>query len=112
MSKKFFLFTIIVLMAFSSGAQTLPDGFSLTDIASGSWTEPVGTAFNSSGSKMFVWEKRGQVFVCNWDNATHTYIKQTTPVLNISEEVGNWRDHGLLGFAVDPNFDTNGLIYL
>jgi len=112
MSKKFFLFTIIVLMAFSSGAQTLPDGFSLTDIASGSWTEPVGTAFNSSGSKMFVWEKRGQVFVCNWDNATHTYIKQTTPVLNISEEVGNWRDHGLLGFAVDPDFDTNGLIYL
>ncbi len=27
-------------------------------------------------------------------------------------EVGNWDDHGLTGFALDPNFDTNGLIYL
>lgn len=112
MVKKFLFVAVFFISVISVGAQTLPTGFSLTDIASGSWTEPVGTAFDSSGSKMFVWEKRGRVYVCNWDNATHTYIKQSTPVLNIGEEVGNWRDHGLLGFAVDPHFSTNGFIYL
>src|SRR6185503_961577 len=29
-----------------------------------------------------------------------------------SPEVGNWRDHGLLGFTLDPNFLSNGYIYL
>ena len=33
-------------------------------------------------------------------------------LLNISEEVGAWVDHGFLGFALDPNFRTNGYIYL
>lgn len=112
MIKKFLLLALVAFATVTANAQTLPPGFSLVDIASGTWTEPVGTAFNSTGTKMFVWEKRGQVFVCNWDDGSHEYIKQTTPVLNISEEVGNWRDHGMLGFAVDPNFETNGYIYV
>jgi PKD repeat protein len=33
-------------------------------------------------------------------------------LLDISEEVGAWHDHGLLGFALHPQFDTNGYIYL
>ena len=33
-------------------------------------------------------------------------------VLDISEEVGAWHDHGLLGFALHPQFETNGYIYL
>lgn len=90
-------------------AQTLPPGFSYTDVASG-WTEPVGAITNSTGTKLFVWEKGGKVFVCNWNGSS--YVKQATAVLDISPEVGNWRDHGLLGFALDPNFETNGLIYL
>lgn len=55
-------------------------------------------------------EKGGKVFVCNW-NGTN-YIKQSTAVLDISPEVGNWRDHGMLGFALDPDFEINGLIYV
>ncbi|MEP7164536.1 MAG: PQQ-dependent sugar dehydrogenase [Ferruginibacter sp.] len=86
----------------------LPPGFSFTNISSG-WVQPMGTAFNADGTKLFVWEKAGKVYVCNWDGTT--YVKQATPVLDISPEVGNWRDHGLLGFALDPNFNTNGLIY-
>ena len=107
-------FTKIVLLAsffFSIGsltAQTLPSGFSFTEMTG--WNQPVGTAFNTSGSKMFVWEKGGRVYVCNWDGSN--YIKQATAVLNISPEVGDWRDHGLLGFALDPNFDANGFIYV
>ena len=92
-------------------AQTLPPGFSMTTIGSG-WSEPVGTAFNKAGTKLFVWQKNGLVYVCNWNATTQTYVKQATPVLDISPEVGDWRDHGMLGFTIDPNFDTNGLIYV
>ncbi len=102
----FFLFTLV-----SVKAQTLPAGFFIHNIGAG-WTEPVGAAFNKSGTQLFVWEKGGKVFVCNWSATTSSYRKQARPVLDISPEVGNWRDHGLLGFAVDPHFEYNGYIYL
>jgi glucose/arabinose dehydrogenase len=92
-------------------AQTFPSGFSKSNIGSG-WNQPVGAAFTKDGTKLFVWEKGGKVYLCKWNTTTLVYDKQTTPVLDISPEVGNWRDHGLLGFAVDPNFANNGLIYL
>jgi glucose/arabinose dehydrogenase len=84
-------------------------GFSTTNVASG-WVQPVGATFTPDGLKMFVWEKGGMVYVLN-RQANGTYTKQTTPVLDISPEVGNWRDFGLLGFTLDPNFATNGNIY-
>ncbi|MEJ0102059.1 MAG: PQQ-dependent sugar dehydrogenase [Bacteroidota bacterium] len=101
----------IIFIGYSSvaTAQTLPPGFSISNIASG-WTQPVGAA--PKGTRLFVWEKGGKVFVCNWNTATQKYDKQTTPVLDISAEVGDYRDFGLIGFALDPNFDSNGLIYL
>lgn len=103
----------MVLLSFAATvfSQTLPPGFSFSYVETG-WVEPMGTAFNSTGTKMFVWEKDGRVFVCNWDDVQHKYVKQTTPVLDIHDEVGDWRDHGLTGFALDPNFETNGKIYL
>jgi DNA-binding beta-propeller fold protein YncE len=87
-------------LCYRASSQTLPAGFSVTTIGSG-WNLPLGTAFTSDGQKMFVWEKDGRVWVCN-RNSSGTYIKQTTPVLDISEEVANWGDHGLMGFALDP----------
>ena len=62
------------------------------------------------GQKLFVWERGGKLYVCNRDGSGN-YIKQTTPVADISE-VANWDAHGMLGFALDPNFQSNGLIYL
>ena len=106
---KLSLLILLMTGAQSIFAQVLPTGFSTTNIGSG-WVDPVGSAFNSTGNKMFVWEKAGKVSVCNWNGTT--YVKQATPVLDISPEVGNWRDHGMLGFALDPNFDVNGLIYV
>lgn len=108
------VFLVLISALFLAGpvsvhAQTFPAGFSTVTIGSG-WSEPVGTAFNKTGTKLFVWEKGGKVYVCNLSGGV--YVKQTTPVLDISAEVGNWRDHGLLGFALDPNYETNGLIYL
>ena len=53
---------------------------------------------------MFVWERGGRVY------AVTGGTKRL--VLDISEEVGAWHDHGLLGFALHPQFDQNGYIYL
>ena len=93
-------------------AQTLPSGFSMSDVSSGSsWTQPVGAAFTKDGLKLFVWEKDGRVYVCNRQPSAN-YVKQAQPVLNISDEVGGWRDFGLLGFALDPDFANNGYIYV
>jgi glucose/arabinose dehydrogenase len=109
-------FLSVFIFAFFGGimqlsAQTFPTGFTKTTIGAG-WTTPVGAAFSKDGKKLFVWEKAGKVYVCNWNVSTQLYVKQATPVLDISPEVGNWRDHGMLGFTLDPDFSVNGLFYV
>ncbi|WP_377486404.1 PQQ-dependent sugar dehydrogenase, partial [Pontibacter toksunensis] len=84
-------------------AQTPPAGFSSVTVST-QWDEAVGLAFNSTGSQMFVWERRGRVWVV--ENG------QKKLFIDISEEVGGWRDFGLLGFALHPQFETNGHFYL
>jgi glucose/arabinose dehydrogenase len=81
-----------------------PQGLLEVTVASG-WQEPTGLCFADDG-RMFVWEKGGRVW--NVENG----VKAAQPLINLSEEVGNWRDFGLLGFALDPDFYTNGYIYL
>jgi len=103
------IIALLLISPASTPAQTFPGGFSAATIGSG-WSEPVGAVYNKTGTKLFVWEKGGRVYVCNL--SAGVYVKQTTPVLDLSAEVGNWRDHGMLGFALDPNFETNGLIYM
>ncbi len=85
-------------------AQTVPTGFS-NALVMGGWTEPVGFTFDQNG-RWYVWEKSGKVWI------VQNGVRLATPLIDISEEVGNWRDHGCLGFALDPNFLTNGRIYL
>ena len=51
-----------------------------------------------------------KVYVSNWNGTSYT--KQASIVLDIGEEVGAWRDLGLLSICLDPDFDTNGYIYL
>ena len=84
----------------------------MSDLSTGStWNAPVGAAFTTDGQKLFVWEKDGRVYVCNRQGSAN-YTKQAQAVLNISDEVGGWRDFGLLGFALDPEFTANGYIYV
>jgi glucose/arabinose dehydrogenase len=91
------------------GATTLPTGFT-EEIIPGPWDGPVGLAFEpdhqTSGGRAYVWERSGRVWIVEDD------VKQAQPLIDISEEVGGWRDHGLLGFALHPNFRQNGHIYL
>lgn len=84
-------------------AQTPPVGFSSSTVSS-NWDQAVGLVFSKSGNQMFVWEKGGKVWVME------NNIKSL--LIDISEEVGNWRDFGLLGFALHPQFEANGYFYL
>lgn len=96
-----FLLTIL-LFNLTSIAQ--PTGFSDGLFLDG-WNQAVGLTFDANG-RMFVWEKRGQVWI------VENGVKSANPLINIQEEVGNWRDFGLVGFALDPDFLTNGYFYL
>ncbi|MBK8497999.1 MAG: PQQ-dependent sugar dehydrogenase [Flavobacteriales bacterium] len=85
-------------------AQTLATGFNEA-LVMGGWTEPVGVTWDADG-RAYVWEKRGMVWIIQ------NGVRLPSPLIDISAEVGNWRDHGYLGFTLDPNFLTNGRIYM
>ncbi|RSK25213.1 PKD domain-containing protein [Hymenobacter metallilatus] len=95
------LFTLLCPLALP--AQTPPTGFTST-LVSDQWNEAVGLTFTASGSHMFVWERPGKVWTVQ--------NGQRRLLLDISEEVGAWHDHGLLGLALHPQFETNGYFYL
>ena len=108
------LLIIAILCVRSSFAQivfTDDDFVSTSATTSSSWNQPVGLLFSKYGDKLFVWEKAGKVYVCN-RNAAGEYQRQSTPVIDISAEVGDYSDYGLTGFALDPNFESNGKIYI
>lgn len=103
-----FLIVGILLYCFTVNAQ-LPAGYT-DELVQSDYNTIMGTVFTDDASKMFVWEKSGKIFVSNFNGIT--YVKQTQPVLDISDEVGDWRDFGLLSFCLDPDFENNGLVYL
>ncbi|TGE18110.1 PQQ-dependent sugar dehydrogenase, partial [Hymenobacter elongatus] len=104
MKLKLYFFLLLGLLNYRIGfAQAPPTGFTSTTV-SGQWDEAVGLTFNATGTHMFVWERPGRVWVVT--------NGQRSLLLDISPEVGAWIDHGLLGFALHPQFDTNGYFYL
>ncbi len=82
----------------------LPPGFGDV-LVLGGWNQAVGLSFAPDG-RMFVWEKAGRVWI------VENGVRLPSPLIDISEEVGDWVDYGLLGFTVDPDYYTNGYIYL
>ncbi len=88
-----------------------PPGFSSAPIATG-WNQAVGLMYadfeHDPGvdSRLVVWEKSGRVWL------VENGVRNPTPLIDLSQEVGDWRDYGLLGFAIDPDFHHNGFIYL
>ncbi len=85
-------------------AQNVPAGFN-DALVMGGFQEPVGFTFDAN-ARMYVWEKGGRVWI------VENGVRLPNALIDISDEVGNWRDHGCLGFALDPNFLVNGHIYL
>ncbi len=94
----------LVLFAPLRAAFALPAGFAEEDIAGG-WNEVAGVTFDANG-RTYVWERAGRVWI------VENGVKRATPLIDIHDEVGGWRDFGLLGFALHPNFAQNGWIYL
>jgi glucose/arabinose dehydrogenase len=84
---------------------TLPPGFTETTVLEG-WDGYLGVVFAPNGLG-FAWTKDGRVFRLDINGN-----RSANPVIDIRPEVGNWRDLGLLGVALHPDFLTNGLIYL
>jgi glucose/arabinose dehydrogenase len=105
----FVAFLSLVLFSGSLLAQQLPAGFALSQMQEG-YNQPVGSIFSPDGQQLFVWEKGGRVWASTWNG--RAYVRQPLPVLDIAEEVGDWRDFGLLSVCLDPNFRDNGLLYL
>ena len=101
-----FLFQFLLLFCLLNFSKAqLPDDFSDQKVSE-DWDLPMGLTFDEAG-RMFVWEKAGRVYVVDTNG-----VKNNQPLIDIREEVGYWRDHGLLGFALDPNFLNNGHFYL
>jgi glucose/arabinose dehydrogenase/PKD repeat protein len=66
---------------------------------------PVGFAYHGT-DLMYVYERRGVVRVVDHG------VRLTPPLIDLRDEVGGWRDFGMLGFALDPDFANNGYYYL
>jgi glucose/arabinose dehydrogenase len=81
-----------------------PAGFTMQTVVSG-LNLPTSFAFTPDG-RIFIAEKSGVIRVVK--NGTLL----PTPLLDISGEVNNYWDRGLSGMVLDPNFATNGYIYL
>ncbi|QQS08467.1 MAG: PQQ-dependent sugar dehydrogenase [Phycisphaerales bacterium] len=92
------------LIGLSSMSAALPPGF-LDEALDISWQQATGLTFDSTG-RAYVWEKAGRVWT------VENGVKSAQPLVDIHEEVRDFRDHGLLGFTLDPNFQTNHYIYL
>jgi len=65
----------------------------------------VGLTFDENGN-MYTWTKSGKIY------ALVNGVLRQDPLLDISEEVGDWRDFGMLGVALNPAYLVNGRIYL
>ena len=103
-------FSVLMLfVSFNFVWAQLPSGYTSEQVFYNIF-QPMGSVFNSDGTKMFIWVKSGKIYVANWNGSD--YVFQHSPVLDISDEVGDWRDFGFSSICLDPDFDSNGLIYM
>ena len=89
-------------------AASLQSGFTETTVGS-NWNNPVGITFgsNSAGNqeRAYVWDRHGRIWI------VEDGVKLTTAMLNIQEEIADYGDYGMLGVALDPDFQQNGFVY-
>jgi glucose/arabinose dehydrogenase len=93
-------------MCHQSLAQIFTDaGFTSEVVTTLPAYQPVGLTWAPDG-RMFIWQEKGIVRI--YKNGTLL----STPFLDISARVNTVNDRGLLGLALDPNFVSNGYVYL
>lgn len=100
------LFIAFLITGAIAQCQTFNDpGFVAETLFSVQPFKPVFLKFAPDG-RIFIVEKDGVVRI--FENGSLL----PTPFLNISSKVNIAQDRGLLGFALDPDFETNGFSYL
>ncbi|GAB4428268.1 MAG: hypothetical protein OHK0039_46760 [Bacteroidia bacterium] len=98
------LWATLALLACLPLIHAQPPGF-VDEVYATGFSNAIDLTFDELG-RMYVWEKNGRIFV------VENGIKSPNALLDIRHEVGGWRDFGLLSVALDPNFLSNGYIYL
>ena len=93
---------IVVMVAASVSAASLPSGFTESLIAS-SLSNPTAMAFAPDG-RLFVCQQGGQLRVITSQGL------RPTPFVTLTVDANGER--GLLGIAFDPNFSTNQYVYV
>jgi glucose/arabinose dehydrogenase len=88
-----------------AGASTLPTGFRDSVVLSG-LTNPTVLQFAADG-RIFVGQKNGVIKV--FQSLTDT---SPVTVADLSAEVDDYWDRGLLGLALDPNFPASPYVYV
>ncbi|HKK39551.1 MAG TPA: PQQ-dependent sugar dehydrogenase [Cryomorphaceae bacterium] len=100
-----FLTSFLVLLFLDFAAQgQYPEGFA-EEIVYDEFSYPAGILFGSE-TISYVFELNGLVWAIEENQVAEN------PMIDISEEVGFYGDHGLLSVALDPDFAENGYIYL
>ncbi|MDX2247230.1 MAG: PQQ-dependent sugar dehydrogenase [Bacteroidia bacterium] len=98
------LLAFVILLTVSTTVYAQPADFA-DELVSTGFNKAEGLTFDYQG-RIYIWEKRGTVSIIENGSTLPDYL------IDIQEEVANHNDHGLNGFALDPNFQSNGYIYL
>jgi glucose/arabinose dehydrogenase len=85
-------------------AQTLPPNF-IEDIIASDLTLPIGFSRLPDG-RVLIAEKAGVVRLLK------NGVLQPAPFIDLRTRVNDYWDRGMLGIAADPNFASNGFVYL
>ena len=104
-SRIFRLVTLYLVFCTLLANAQLVKPFTEEEVGSG-WSNPVLITFDENG-RGYVVERHGLVWLLDQEGN-----KSLEPFIDIREEVAMFGDHGLLGFAVDPLFNTNHHVYL
>jgi len=95
----------IGLGQFGISQEDLPDDF-IDELLNIDIERPVGIEFSEDGFA-FIHQKVGRVYGIDTSG-----VQFEDPIIDITEEVAAYGDHGLVGLALDPKFTENGYIYL
>ena len=106
-TKVLFIFSIgvvfILLFTSYADAQITEPGFA-SEVVAENLSLATGLAFTPDG-RIFIAEKGGTIKVVK------DGVLLTEPLVTLTD-VNTFGDRGLIGLAVDPNFATNGYIYV
>lgn len=96
---------LLTCFAFQGSIAQLPADFNDQKLPY-DFENPMGMTFDEDGN-LYLWLKKGQVFLIDKEGQLNP-----TPIIDISEEISDWHDHGLSCVALDPFFMLNGRVYL